>query len=83
MDELIAAIRRIADETGADEFVTINRNQFRDITGSATVYVLCKNDDLPPEAGSALCIFAAEVNALAWRLLTGEIKKEDLNIETL
>ena len=83
MDELIAAIKRIADATGADEFVTINRNQFRDITGTATAYVLSTNDDIPPEAGSALCIFTAEVNALVWRLLTGEIKKEDLNIEAL
>lgn len=83
MDELIAAIKRMAEATGADEFVTINRNQFRDITGTAAAYVLCTNDGLPLEAGSALCVFAAEVNALAWRLLTGEIKKEDLNIETL
>lgn len=40
MDEILKAIHKIASESGETEFVTINRNQYRDAAGGcACVYV--------------------------------------------
>ena len=83
MDEILKAIHKIASENGETEFVTINRNQYRDATGAAVAHALAIVEDLPPEVGIVLTYFAATVNATAWRLLTGKITREELGLEEI
>ena len=83
MDEILKAIHKIASEGGETEFVTINRNQYRDAQGAAVAHALAIVEDVPPEVGLVLTSFAARVNATAWRLLTGKITREELGLETI
>lgn len=72
--KLANAIKKV---NAGETFVTIDENSFRDATGTAAGYVLCEyKADLLKALEMTKVV--AKINTLAWCIMTGEIKEEDL-----
>lgn len=72
--ELADAIKKV---NAGETFVTIDENSFRDATGTAAWYVLSTHKaDLLKALEMTKVV--AKINTIAWLIMTGEIKEEDL-----